>query len=741
MKQLVQNYRTGEIKLIDTPAPLVGPNEVLVENAFSVVSLGTEKSMMEFAKKNIVSKALSRPDLTKQVLDFAKTRGFLEAYRQAISRLDNYIPLGYSSAGEVIDVGNNVKEFQVGDRVACARSGFASHAEIISVPKNLCVEIPAEVKYEHAAFTTLGAIAIHAFRLTELGLGNKLAIIGVGLLGQIAVQLSATAGVDVFAVDVVDEKISLAKSLGAMDGALAEDEGIMNLVKKFTKGFGFDAVIIFAHTESTKPLKLAADICREKGKIIVPGLVGLDVPRAIFYDKELSLIISRSTGPGIYNDEYELKGIDFPYAYVRWTTKRNMESFLELLKNGKIDIEPLITSRHSISEAENVYNKLYKSIGSDIGVILYYDKKEERKISKKLTLKNRAQKKGLDIVNIGLIGAGNFAKGTILPHIKKIPYINLHTIATKTGTSCIQAGNKYNFEYCTTDYREIFENPDINCVIIATKHNLHSKLVIEAFKYGKDVFVEKPLAISLDEIVKLYKSYENYEGKIMVGFMRRFSPISIKVKNLIKNRVLPLTLLYRINAESLPLDSWVYDPELGGGRIIGEICHFIDLVQYFTDSYPLSLYAKNIQKSPLLNPTDNAFVNINLADESLASILYTSLGDRGFPRERIEIFNSGNVYVIDDFKNLYSSKDNLLRKIYNKIIALPGLSSRDVGYKNEFFTFFECIKKDIPIPVQFQDYLITSISAIAIEESIKTNSVVKIDLEKIMRSHEVNNNV
>jgi len=727
MKQLVQNYKTGKIELIDAPAPMVKPGGVLVKNVNSVVSLGTEKSMMEFAKKNIISKALSRPDLTKKVLDFAKTRGFIEAYRQAISRLDDYIPLGYSSAGIVIEVGKGVDEFVVGDRVACARSGFASHAEIISVPRNLCVKIPKDVQFEHAAFATIGAIALHSFRLADLSLGDYLAIIGVGLLGQIAAQIAAAAGVSVFAIDVVMKKVSMAIDLGAKDGGVTGKEDLIAKSYKFTEGKGFDAVIIFASTESNEPLELAADICRERGRIVVPGLVGLQVPRSVFYDKELSLIVSRSSGPGVYDSSFELKGVDYPYAYVKWTEKMNMKAFLESLANDQINLEPIITLKRSILDAETVYKKLLESSDEQIGVILQYDvHKEKEELIRSISLGRIKKREKREIINVGLIGGGNFARGTLLPCIKRIPYVDLHTIATATGSSSKYVGEKFGFKNCTTDYRTIIENQEIECIMIATRHNVHAKIVIEALMAGKDVFVEKPLALNIEELKNIVDVYQVSDGRLMVGYMRRFSPFSIESKKFIGEIVEPLAINYRVNAGKLPQDSWVYDSKEGGGRIIGEVCHFIDLIHFFSGSLTSHVYAQNISTTEgYYDATDNVIINMKLKNGSLASICYLAGGDESFPRERIEIFGNGSICIIDDFKTLYFSKGG--RKSHKKNIF-----GRDIGYDNEFNNFFKVIKNGGIMPISLEENIAASLCTFSIEESITSKKPSKVDLNSIM---------
>jgi len=722
MKQLVQNYKTGELKLIEAPAPLVKPGGVLVRNVYSAVSLGTEKLTMDFAQKSLLGKALARRDLTRQVIDLAKTEGPVKAYQEAINRLDELTPLGYSSAGVVLEVGEGIDEFKVGDRVSCAKGEFASHAEVIFVPKNLCVKIPGNVDFESAAFATLGAIALHALRLCELSMGENLAIIGLGLLGQLAVQLAKASGYRVFGMDIGSEKVSLAQKLGVDDGVVIGKKDAVDRARSFTKGCGFDAVLILAGTTSNQPLEIAADISREKGKIVAPGMVKLDVPREIFYKKELSLVVSRAWGPGFDDATFELKGIDYPSAYIRWTERRNMAQFLELVADGRVQLKPLITHRFKIDEAETVYKAIMEDTsGKYIGVLLGYDIQEEKDLATKIQLKKEV-KKAKKQINVGLVGAGTFATTTVLPKIKKLPSINLRGVATATGPSGKHAGDKFGFEYCTTDYNKILEGPDIDCVLIATRHNLHAKLVVEALAHGKDVFVEKPLALSLSELKEVTDAYKQNSGRLMVGFNRRFSPFSLRAKELLLSTNEPIVISYRVNAGFIPKESWVHDPSEGGGRILGEICHFIDLAQFLTGSLPIKVYAEALSNTGVYTPNDNVSTTITFKNGSLASITYTASGDKAFPRERVEVFGGGSVCVIDNFKSLVFTKGGGKKKMsrFNK----------DSGHRGEFSAFFSAIQKGEGCPVDFEEYIYTTLATFAIEESLAKGIPIEIDLRK-----------
>ncbi len=720
MKQVVQNYKTGEVKLIEAPAPLVKFGGVLVRNVNSVVSLGTEKLTISFARKSLLGKALARPDLTRQVIDLAKNEGLLKAYRQAMSRLDNLVPLGYSSAGVVLEVGEGIEEFKIGERVSCARGGFASHAEIVFVPKNLCAKIPDNVDFESAAFATLGAIPLHAIRLCELGLGENIAIIGLGLLGQLAVQLAKASGYRVLGIDTDADKVSLAQKLGADDGTVIDKKDALSKARSFSKGYGFDAVLILASSTSNQPLEIATEICREKGRIIAPGMVKLDVPREAFYHKELSLIVSRAWGPGFDDAAYELQGIDYPLGYIRWTERRNMEQFLELVAEGKVQLAPLITHRFKIDEADRAYKAMTEDAsGKYIGVLLCYDVQERETLDTKVQLKKEAEtKKPKEKINVGLIGAGTFATGTMLPLIKKLPSINLRGVVTATGPTGKHAGGKFGFEYCTTDYDKVLKDPEIDCVLIATRHNLHAKLVIEGLTHGKDVFVEKPLALSPSELKEVIATYKQNSGRLMVGFNRRFSPFSLKAKEFLSYIDEPLVINCRVNAGFIPKESWVHDPSEGGGRILGEVCHFVDLAQFLTGSLPVKVYAETLSNPGIYAPDENVVITITFKDSSLASITYVANGDKAFPRERVEIFGGGSVCVIDNFRSLVFTKGSKKKRVrkFNK----------DSGHQAEFSAFFSAIQKGEVIPVDFEEYIYTTFATFCIQESLSKGIPIEV---------------
>lgn len=723
MKQIIQSYKTGEIKLEEVPVPLCKPGGVLVKNVYSLISVGTEKLMADFARKNILQKAIARPDLVRQVINKVKSDGLIETYKQAMGRLNAPVPLGYSCAGKVIEVGRGVYEFKIGERVACFGSGFASHAEYVFIPKNLCVKIPKNVNYEEAAFVGLGGIALHAVRIAKVSLGDNVVVIGLGLLGLLAVQILKACGCNVLGIDINPEKIRLALELGADRALISNQLSVVSIINEFGNGHGADAIIIFASTKSKEPIELAAEIAREKARIVVPGMIKLDLPRKAFYEKELELVISRGPGPGIYDLNYQLKGIDYPISYVRWTEKRNMGEFLNLISKNKIKIKSLITHRFPISDAEKVYKLILEGKGNFIGVLLQYPKEEiktERKVILKTSSINKIDKP-LNKINVGLIGAGLFAKGTLLPAIKGIKNINLRGIAATTGATAHYGGKKFGFEYCTSDYRDLLNDPHISAIFIVTRHNLHAKLVIEALKAGKHVFVEKPLCLNkneLKDIIQVYQSLitNNQSPVLMVGFNRRFSPFSIKAKEWLSNISEPLAINCRINVGFLPKDSWVHSEE-GGGSIIGEVCHFIDLIQYFTNSLPVKVYAETLESNSYQSG-DNVIITIKMEDGSVASVTYITNGDKSFPRERIEIFGGGGVCVIENFKKVTFIKDGKRKKMSRLAI--------DRGHKGEYQTFFNALLKGNESLPEFREYVYTTLATFDIEKSLRDGKPIEI---------------
>ena len=738
MKQIIQNYKTGELQLVEVTVPALRNGFIVVRNMNSVVSVGTEKSMLEMAKKSLLGKALARPDLVKQVIAKVKSEGIMEAYKASMARLDNPVPLGYSCAGVVLDCGNTIEcGLKTGDRVACAGSGYASHAEIVSVPENLCVKIPDNVDLESASFVALGGIALEAIRMANPSLGDKVAVIGLGLLGQITIQLLRAAGCHILGIDVSEAKVQMALQHGAEQGVLSSSAATsaMTFAPK-----GFDSVIIMAAAKNNQPLELAGAIARERGRIVAAGLVGLEIPRKLFFEKELAFVVSRAWGPGVFDPDYNEKGLDYPYAYARWTAKRNLEEFLSQLSKGAVKVDHLISHRFPIEKALDAYDLILKGKEPYLGVLISYP--ESVKTGNKVQLKGAILEKiaGQEMsgsalrnphstIGIGLIGAGLFARGTLLPAIQGVEGVSFRGIATRTGLSGNHIGKKFWFAYSTTDASEVLKDPEVNLVMILTRHGSHAKWICEALKAGKHVFVEKPLCINdqqLDQIVETYSAFRNSQSTmplLMVGFNRRFAPTTQEAIRLFSNISRPLIVTIRVNVGPIRKGSWVHDPEEGGGNIIGEVCHFLDLIQGITGSYPVNVFARVIQQEDGgRNPEDNVAISLSLADGSVGNIVYTTMGDKSVAREKVEIFGGGAVCVIENFKGLTWSQGGKKKGIGGVFSVV------DRGYKSEMRTVVDCLRQGKPFPVPFESYVATTRTTFAAMESLRTRKPVEIIL-------------
>ena len=712
MKQLIQSFKTGELGLFDVPAPICEENGCLVQTSVSLVSAGTEKMLVDFAKKSMIQKAKDRPDLVKQVIDKMKKEGVKNTLEKVFTKLDTPIPLGYSLAGRVIEVGSNVSGLNIGDRVACGGAGYANHAEINYVPKNLMVKIPDSVDDIDASFVTVGAIALQGIRQTAPLIGEKIAVMGLGLLGQLTVQMLKANGCKVIGSDVDPYKIELAKKLGADEVCHASE-----LIKKadnFSNGYGVDAVIITASTMSNQPIIDAADISRMRGRVVIVGMVGMDIPRNSYYKKELTLKLSMAYGPGRYDPEYEEKGIDYPYDLVRFTEQRNFEAFLGLIEEGKVTPKELLTHTFEFDEAMRAYDLLEGKVKERyLGIVLTY--KNELKLNEHKIIKRNDKVIKNDKLNIGLIGAGNFTKSVILPNLQKAGGFELVGLCTATGVSAQGTGKKYDFKYITTDSEELFKNEEINTIFVTTRHNDHANKVLKAIEYNKHCFVEKPLCIyeeELDEIEKNYKA----NTIIQVGFNRRFSPMIETIKSKIDT---PIAINYRINAGIIPKDVWIQDRSIGGGRIIGEVCHFIDTCSYLTDSKVVSVYASVVNKDNKSIPDeDNVSIILNYENGSTATISYYAYGDSSMPKEYIEVFGNGISMQMNDFRelNIYQNgKTNKIKK-----------ANQDKGFVNEFKAFKEAINTGKEA-ISFDSIVNTTRTTFKIIDSLKSSKVVEVE--------------
>jgi predicted dehydrogenase len=721
MRQIVQNFKNGKLYLKELPSPNLSPGGILVQNVNSLISIGTEKLMLDLAKKSMIGKAKERPDQVHKVVEKIKKEGLKSTYQKVMHQLEEPKPLGYSCSGIVIEVGENCGNFQVGDRVACAGAGYANHAEFNFVPKNLAVKIPRDVSFEEAAYTTVGAIALQGIRQTEPNLGDVVFVMGLGLLGLITIQLLKANGCMVIGSDINPERVKLAKKLGIDRALVVGKENVIEETLKLTEGHGVDAVIISASTKSNEPIELSADLARHKGKVIALGMIPLDVPRNAYYQKELDLRLSMSYGPGRYDPFYEERGQDYPYAYVRWTERRNMQAILNLINEKKLNIKSLTSHCFKFENALEVYKNIMEVKEDYLGILFKYDrvKKHTYKIKKEVTREKAIQKEG---VHLGLIGAGNYAGSMLYPHLKKYSDIEIVGVATALGTESDKAAKKYKARLITTDAGELLKNKEINTVLIATRHNLHAELTIAALKAKKHVFVEKPLALSLKELHDIKNAYHNSENILFVGYNRRFSPLAQKAKQLFRERKNPLNLIYRVNAGFIPKSHWVQDPGEGGGRVIGEVCHFVDFLIYLTDSKPIQVFTSALSvrgEDQVLE--DNISVVLRFVDGSVGTIIYAANGDIAMEKEYIEIFGEGKSAVLNDFKELL-----LYSNGKRKNVKLP---SQDKGQAGELKSFFEAAKGKMAPAIDFEELYASSFATFKILESLRKGQPVEISLE------------
>lgn len=713
MRQIIQNYKTGELRLEEVPVPQLGQGRVLVKVLYSLISAGTEKTKIDTARKSLIGKARSRPDLVKQVFEKVKKDGIWNTWQIVSQRLNTPVSLGYSCAGIVLTVGEDVQGLKQGDLVACGGE-FANHAEIISVPKNLVVKVPEGVSADHAAFATIGAVAMQGVRQADVRLGEKVAVIGLGLIGLLVVQILKSCGCQVIGIELDQQKLELGIKLGCKEVVSAEDKGLKEKVLSFTNGYGVDSTIITAATQSNQPVEMAGEITRQKGKVVIVGAVGMNIPREPYYAKEIDLKISRSYGPGRYDKDYEEKGHDYPFAYVRFTEQRNMECFLELVRDRKVSLDPIITHRFDFEDATKAYEIIQGSRSEHyLGILLEY-KREEQEIPRKIEI-NPIKALGGKIV-LGVIGAGNYATANLLPHLKSHPDIFLGSICTASGMTALNIAKKFGFRSAESDIEKIISESD--AVLIATRHNSHAQYVLRSLELGKPVFVEKPLVIKQEELDEFISFAEKgLKGSLMVGFNRRFSPAIELVRNYFKDIRDPKQILIRVNAGPIPSDHWIQDPEVGGGRLIGEGCHFVDLAVALTGKKIEKVSATAIPK-PNCSPAlwDDFTISLRMEDGSIASIVYSSIGDQGVDKEYIEVFSGGKSAIIRDFLSLelWSGRKRKIEK----------WSRQDKGQKQEIDAWINGLKKGIS-PIPFDQIVNVHQVCFAAVESIRTGQTIK----------------
>lgn len=729
MKQVLQNLRSGETQVVEVPTPKAQPGMALVKTAASLVSAGTERMLVDFAEKSLLGKARSRPDLARQVLDKARREGLLTTVEAAFNRLDQPLALGYSSSGTIIDVGSKMGGFKSGQRVACSGGGFAVHAEFALIPRNLLTLLPDEVDFESAAFSTLGAIAMHAFRLSEASVGDQVTVIGLGLLGMLSTAIASAAGCRVLGIDLDPARVDLVKNMGAEVAVSRQDAA--DAVLAYSRGRGSDVILICADTDSPDPVELAGEIARDKARVVAAGAVGLEIPRKSYYEKELSFVNSRSYGPGRYDPSYEVEGKDYPLGYVRWTEGRNLEAFVDLLGSKLVDIRPLISHRFPIDKAPEAYDLITGKQGkSFLGVLLTYDHQpstsaqdlsgEAASADDVLSKQPRAIS-DIKQIKLGVLGAGNFASAVMLPAIGKISSIEKVGIASAGGVSAQSAAGKYKFHYATADADKVISDININTLALLTRHNQHAQQVVAGLEAGKHVFCEKPLALTKIELDSIFDVLENLLDPapvLTVGFNRRYAPFSQEIKSELQHRTEPLIAHYRVNAGYLPATHWLHDPKQGGGRIIGEACHFIDYLTFLVGEAPISVAAFGLPDNGKYCE-DNLHLVLSFPDGSLGTIDYLANGDKSFPKERLEVFSGGHIIVLDDFRTLELVNGGKKQSFHSRF-------RQDKGHRSEWEYFQEAIIKHKSPPIPYAQLYGVSLASISAIEALHTGNTIPI---------------
>lgn len=697
MKQIIQSFKTGNTSLEELPVPQIKKGNVLIRTTNSLVSLGTERMLVEFGKANLIQKARQQPDKVKQVLDKIKSDGLLPTLETVFNKLDQPLPLGYCNVGRVIEVGEGVTDFKVGDRVA----SNGNHAEFVCIPQNLMAKIPDNISDEEATFTVIGAIALQGIRLLNPTFGETVVVTGLGLIGLITAQLLVSNGCRVIGLDFDAQKVELANKEGIEAYNISDGTDPIRLITALTNNIGADGVIITASNKSNNIIAQSAQMSRKRGRIILVGVIGLDIKRSDFYEKELSFQVSCSYGPGRYDDDYEQKGIDYPLPYVRWTEKRNFETILYSISTGKLRVKPMISE---IVELDN-YQKIYGTIGSSRSIASILKYPESAHISRKVEIKesNFSRSKG----TIGIIGAGNFTKMTILPAFESIK-AQVKYIASASGLNSTALARKHNIAYSTTDYNEILNDSEVDLVMVSTRHNQHAKMVIEALNASKNVFVEKPLALNQKELDQIIEAYQKQSKAVSVGFNRRFSPYVQKMKSLVGST--PMNIIATMNAGFIPANSWVHDLAVGGGRIIGEACHFIDLITYLTGSKVVSVCMNSMGENPSEN-TDNATILLKYENGSTGVINYFSNGSKSYSKERVEVYSQERTLILDNFRKLVGYG-------FKGFSTMSG--SLDKGHKKQFELLISTVKEG-GVLISFDEILNTTKASFAAIQSLKEN--------------------
>ncbi len=706
MKQIIQDLKDGNTILEDVPAPTVKNGSVLISTSRTLVSLGTERMLVEFGKANFLQKAIQQPDKVKQVLDKVKTDGLKPTIDSVFNKLGQPLPLGYCNVGKVVAVGKGVDDFKIGDRVA----SNGAHAEFVSVPQNLVAKIPDNVSDDEAAFTVIGAIGLQGIRLANPTFGETFVVVGLGLIGLMTAQLLVANGCKVIGFDYDGTKVELAKSFGITAVNPSEGTDQVSFVNSFTNGIGADAVIITASNKSNEIIAQSAKMSRKRGRIILVGVIGLDISRADFYEKELTFQVSCSYGPGRYDDNYEQKGIDYPLSFVRWTEKRNFEAVLQAISRKLIHVNELITERVALADYDQIYGNM-KASNSIASILMYNQSSGE---PNRIIQLNNNSFVGTKAV-LGIIGAGNFTSAMILPCLKNTTAA-LKFIASAGGLSGTTLAKKYSISNSTTDYSNILDDSDVNLVLITTRHNSHASLIQKSLVSGKHVFVEKPLALNEEELSEIIKTYQQHNKTINVGFNRRFAPLALKMKKLLGKENTPVNIVATMNAGFIPSNSWVHDMEVGGGRIIGEACHFIDLCTYIAGSLVKAVCLNSMGTNPDEN-TDNVSILLKYENGTNAVINYFSNGSKSYSKERLEVYSEERTLVLDNWRKL---------KGYGFNGFSSESSSQDKGHSEQFRRLISTVENGGEPIIPFDEIVNTTRASFAAIESLKIGNWVQI---------------
>jgi len=720
MKQIAQNYKSGELAVLDVPAPVCRPGGVLVRSLFSLISTGTEMMKVTEAKLSMVGKARARPDQVRKVLDSVAQQGAVATYKKAMNRLDSYTPLGYSLCGVVVEVGVGAEEFTVGQVVAAAGNEYALHAEYNWIPVNLCVPVPKGVSPEHAAFSTVGAIAMHGVRRAEVQLGDTACVIGLGLIGQLAVRLLIAAGVRVVGLDVIEARCRLAEKAGAVLCSSPTEDGVaavQQALAELTDGRGADHVLLSAGGSSNGPVEAAVKLARDRARVVDIGKTRLDLPWNAYYDKELDVRFSRSYGPGRYDDRYELEGIDYPAGYVRWTERRNLECFLDLIARNDIEVGSLVSDVFPLDRATTVYQELSSGSLDAVGVLLEYPvptSDAAPPTASRLLAGPSSRPASRTAVRaqlaVGFIGAGNYASSMLLPHLARLDTVSLAHVATTRSLSAVNAQRRFGFATASTNAEAVLGDESLDAIFVVTRHHSHAELVCRALQTGKAVFVEKPLALTSEELERVIEVVNNTgNNRLMVGFNRRFAPMLVQLKSLFGRPGVGSMTRYLVNAGQLDAGSWYCNEELEGSRFIGEGGHFIDTLSWWTESVPAEVYAVRGPES------DDLHATVRFQNGSVGTISYVTIGNVRYPKETLDAAAGGRTARLDNFRQATVWTGRRKRSTRSR-------GNQDKGQQHQVAAFVEAVRTSAPMPISLESLVATTRATLAVGRSLASGA-------------------